>query len=99
MARDHARANRLSAAGVIVETITRRDLFSPHAFDKTARRVARRIGYELFSRDFDTDWHKSRAGLRDAVLGFAFGKDGSGRDLKRPLSIPLAAPPFSFWSK
>lgn len=99
VAHDHARANRLSAAGVIVETITRRDLFSPHAFDKTARRIARRIGYELFSRDFDTDWRKSRAGLRDAVLGFAFGKDGSGRDLKRPLSIPLAAPPFSFWSK
>lgn len=97
--RDHARANRLSAAGVTVETITGRDLFSPHAFDKTARRVARRIGYELFSRDFDTDWHKSRACLRDAVLGFAFGKDGSGRDLKRPLSTPLAAPPFGFWSK
>lgn len=99
VARDHARANRLSAAGVTVETITGRDLFNPHAFDKTARRVARRIGYELFSRDFDTDWHKSRARLRDAVLGFAFGKDGSGRDLKQPLSIPLAAPPFSFWSK
>ena len=94
VARDHVRANRLSSAGVDVEVVTRRELFNPGAFDKTARRVARGIGYKLFSRDFGTEWFRKRAELRDEVLGFLFCKDGKGRDLGRPHPSPFSAMPL-----
>ncbi len=72
VARDYTRASRMLAIGIGVETMTRRELFDPNRFDKTARRVARHIGYRLFVRDFGTAWHRRRAQLREAVLGQLF---------------------------
>lgn len=89
--RDYARLNRLSASNVRVETLTSKELFDASLFDKFARRVAHHIGYELFTRDFGTAWHRRRTCLRDMVLGYLFASDGAGRPLGHPILRPLAA--------
>lgn len=89
--RDYARLNRLSASNVRVETLTSKELFDVSLFDKFARRVAHHIDYELYTRDFGTTWHRRRAGLREAVLGYLFARDAAGRPLGHPAPRLLAA--------
>ena len=71
-AHDRERAGRLQAIGVKMETVTAFELVRTAAFDKVARRVARSIGYRLFSRDYGNEWHKRRHELRGKVIGSLF---------------------------
>ena len=76
-ARDRNRISRLTAAGIVIETITWRELSNPWQFDKVARRVAHHIGYQLFSRDYGAAWHRKRSQLRAEVFGCLFGEDAA----------------------